>query len=186
MAGWFKSGKNDNSGHRSLEEQMLGLKQALELAKGKTVLDLGCAEGLISREFAKAGASLVLGVEAIKKFVKAAVELCRGYSNVSFILANLDDKVNTPVINKYDIVLALAIIHKAHNPIEYLQFSMDSCAAEGLLVIRYPVNASNGILKSKHTNVACDVAGTLASSGFTMAGKYAGPRGEEVEYWRKG
>lgn len=185
MDRWFKTGKDGNSGHRSLDEQMLGLKHALELAKGKTVLDLGCAEGLISKEFAKAGASLVLGVEVIKEFVSAAVESCKGYSNVSFMLANLDDKVNTPVINKYDIVLALAIIHKAHNPIEYLQFSMDSCAAEGLLVIRYPVNASNGILKSKHTNVACDVAGTLVSSGFTMAGKYAGPRGEEVEYWRK-
>lgn len=186
MARWFKAGKDDDSGHRSLEEQMLGLKQALKLAKGKTVLDLGCAEGLISREFAKAGASLVLGIEVIKEFVNDAVELCKNYSNVSFILANLDDKVRKPVINKYDIVLALAIIHKAHNPIEYLQFSMDSCAAEGLLVIRYPVNASNGILKSKHTNVTCDVAGTLVSSGFNIIAKYVGPREEEVEYWRKG
>lgn len=165
---------------------MLGLKHALQLAKGKTVLDLGCAEGLISREFAKAGASLVLGIEVIKEFVASAVNLCAGYSNVSFMLANLDDKVKSPVINKYDIVLALAIIHKAHNPIEYLQFSMDSCAPGGLLVIRYPINASNSVLKSKHTNKTCDVAGTLAFAGFNVIGKYAGPRGEEVEYWRKG
>lgn len=186
MNSWFKLGKDDNSGHRSLEEQMLGLKQALNLAKGKTVLDLGCAEGLISREFAKAGASLVLGIEVIKEFVDKAVELCRGYSNVSFMVANLDDKIKSPVINKYDIVLALAIIHKSNNPIEYLQFSIDSCDDKGLLVIRYPVNASNGVLKSKHTNVTCDVAGTLAAAGFIVIAKYVGPREEEVEYWRKG
>jgi len=46
-----------------IKERITGFEFLLDEVKGKSVLDLGCAEGLVSLEFAKQGASLVHGFE---------------------------------------------------------------------------------------------------------------------------
>ena len=56
--GWFvinhdKAGHRD--GDRSLEQQMRGLEKLVREVHGKTVLDIGCAEGLISMALVRAG-----------------------------------------------------------------------------------------------------------------------------------
>ena len=50
-------------GHdRTLAQQMMGLDRLFAEIEGKDVLDVGCAEGLLSIECAKAGADVV-GIE---------------------------------------------------------------------------------------------------------------------------
>ena len=82
-----------------------------------------------------------------------------------------------------DIILALAIIHKAKNPDDFLKLAIDSCNPSGLIVIRYPIGQSEGVIKSKFCDNKCDVIKTMADNGFVSKGKLVGPRSEVVEYW---
>lgn len=182
MPQWFKEAGGD-FGERSLEEQMRGLEKALRMAKGKSVLDLGCAEGLISKEFLKAGAESLTGIEMLFPFAEAARELCADFTNAKFICSNLNNYIKSPHKGKYDVVLALAIIHKAKNPDDFLNLAIESCNPGGLIVIRYPINQSKGIIKAKYGSNTCNVIKTMANNRFVSDGKFAGPRGEVVEYW---
>lgn len=185
MPQWFKEAGGD-LGDVRLAEQMLGLEKALDIAKDKSVLDLGCAEGLISREFLKAGAKSVTGIDITQTYVAIAIELCKDFANAKFICSNLNNYIKSPHKGKYDVVLALAIIHKAKNPDDFLNLAIESCNPGGLIVIRYPINQSKGIIKAKYGSNTCNVIKTMANNGFVSDGKFAGPRGEVVGYWNHG
>lgn len=173
-AGWF-------NGARSLNEQMLGLDLALAEAKGKTVLDLGCAEGLIGAEFSRAGASRVDMIDNNPTYGYAAKLLAKplglrfGEGDINFPLPAWLDA-------KYDIVLALAVIHKAKDVTAALRL----CAglASDLMVIRLP-RKSTGVIKSKHFHNFCDLDEDMPAMGFGKESTQTGPRGELVQYWRK-
>jgi 2-polyprenyl-3-methyl-5-hydroxy-6-metoxy-1,4-benzoquinol methylase len=84
---------------------------------------------------------------------------------------------------KFDVVLALAIIHKAMDPNDFLNLAIESCNPGGLIVIRYPILQSSGLVKSKFSNKICNVIQTMADKGFVSDEKFAGPMDEVVEYW---
>lgn len=182
MANWFKT--KYNKGFRTLVEQMLGLDKAIKEAKGKSVIDLGCAEGFISKEFLKAGAKFLLGIDQIGPYVTEAVKVCTGFKNSKFINLNLYDYIKSSDKDKYDIVLALAIIQKARNPKDFLVLAIESCSPGGLIVIRYPIGQDKGLVKSKFNDNICNILETMSSNGFVSEGQLPGPRGEMVEYWR--
>ena len=68
LRGWFNI--PDRPGPRTVAQQLLGLDQLFVECKGKTCLDVGCAEGMISIELARRGAIAVHGVEVSKRRVK--------------------------------------------------------------------------------------------------------------------
>jgi 2-polyprenyl-3-methyl-5-hydroxy-6-metoxy-1,4-benzoquinol methylase len=181
--GWFTIPRV-RKGDRTIQEQRMGLEKALETCKGKTVLDIGCAEGLISREFALAGAVSVLGIEVLATHVLYAKQVCQDLKAVSFICTNVVDYARTlETIPKYDIVLALGVIHKLPDPNVPLRFAATS--AKDLLLFRAPAVKHGGMVKAKHGNVLCDVDAVMKSEGFEDIGTYPGVRGEAVQYWKR-
>lgn len=180
--GWLKVPGLRPKGDRTLEEQMLGLEPALAFARGKSVLDLGCAEGLIALEFARAGATRVLGVELLASHLEVAREVCKGQAAIEFRCAHLDDYIAAhPAPEAFDIVLALGIIHKLHNPKVPLDFAARS--ARALVCFRAPAKATDGVVWSKHSDVGVNVPKTLRGHGFREGDTIPGVRGEAVQYW---
>ena len=167
------------TGERTLKEQMLGLDVALSEAKGKSVLDVGCAEGLIGLEFARAGASRVLGVDRLDTHIRVARKHCG--SLVKFQVMDLNEQ---PVAEEpdFDIVLALAVLHKLVQPAHGVRY----CAshARSLVVVRLPYG-SRGRIQGKHSGVECDVPAEMAAQGFRLERKKRGPRHELVQYYRR-
>ena len=47
-------------------ERLTGLEPLIKKSKSKTLLDIGCADGLITYEFAKAGADYICGIDVNK------------------------------------------------------------------------------------------------------------------------
>lgn len=185
--GWFKiQGVQD--GDRTLDLQMAGLEPALEAAAGKTVLDLGCAEGLIAREFARRGAIHVRGVEIIAEHLEVARELCKALS-IDFVVGDLN-KLQPAEGEVWDIILMLAVLHKTREPERILRLFAD--AARELLVIRLPGGARDGrySMPERRGQDLVDVAKIMSSAGFVLERTERGPetreRGREpVLYFRR-
>jgi SAM-dependent methyltransferase len=171
-SGWFRiSGRQD--GFRSLTEQMAGIGPALD-SKGKTVLDLGCAEGLIALEFMRGGA-VVHGVEFNRQLLEVALDL-----GVPAWYFDLNEGLPEGCFAQYDIVLLLAIVHKLLDPAQKLrEFSR---LARERVVIRLPLG-SDGKFRSKYSEMPCDVQLIMPAEGFRLEQTLPGPRGELVQHW---
>lgn len=185
-AAWFKL-PGQEGGERTLDEQLLGLGVAMAEAKGLTVWDLGCAEGLIALEFLKAGAARVEGCDYNRELVTEAERLRAGLpaeqrARVRFAHADLHQVLAGGLKASFDIVLALAVIHKLGTPERALRFA--ARAARRLLVIRLPVG-SRGRFTTKHHFARCDVNAVMPHCGFRLGATEQGPRGELVQYWRR-
>jgi SAM-dependent methyltransferase len=171
-------------GDRTLSEQMMGLEPALAEANGKAVLDLGCAEGLIAREFLMAGARSIVGLDYNSDMIQCAEGLGLDPLRARFRCHNLnligpDEERECHA----DIVLALAVFHKLRDPAvsvrEWSRFALS------LLVIRLP-HGSTGEIRSKHWHHnTADIPRILAAQGFDLEQTLAGPRGELVQYYRR-
>lgn len=182
--GWFAI-PGVQEGDRTLAEQLLGLAPALAEARGKRVLDLGSAEGLIAIEFARAGAS-VTGIEfnpplygvALTERDKLADPL---RSRLEFICADLSDvAAGAPIA--CDVCLALAIVHKMPRPRAFLKW-IAACTSS-LVVVRLPTG-SKGRFITKHHGAGCDVNVEMPALGFRLERTEQGPRTELVQYWRR-
>lgn len=108
--GWFEM--SGRPGDRQLADQLKGLGWLFANCKGKTILDAGCAEGLISIELAKAGALAVHGVELVPERVKLANKM-RGDLPVT---VEVGDMNTWRPKRHYSIVIGLAILHKLQSP----------------------------------------------------------------------
>ncbi len=182
--GWLKI-PGVQGGERTLAEQLRALRPALAEASGKWVLDLGCAEGLIGLEFAKAGAARVLGIEREAAHLAVARRLCTG-AGYLIKLKQFNLKQADPARPlAYDIVLALGIIHKLELPERGLRWAARS--ARELLLLRSGRGSVNGIIRGKFSRVACDAAAVLRDEGLLLEKTVDGAawRDEPVEYWRR-
>lgn len=189
MKGWFKV--PGQAGDRSVAEQMLGLEPALEACKGKTVLDLGCAEGAISLEFAKAGAARVVGIEREVQFSNVARKLCAGYP-VEIINEHLNPWIEShPDPEQFDIVLCLSIAHKLYDPGVCLSFACRS--AKEFVAFRGPGKTHmywDGMLTAKHADtgkerISVHVPTVMQSHGFKEGSTLDSGQGERIQYWHR-
>ena len=164
-------------GERTLQEQMLGLDPALAECKGKRVLDIGCAEGLIGREFALRGAK-VDAFDSIQQHIDTAIKQC---PEVNFRVDDLN-QLAIPIRPEYDIVLALAVLHKLGTPMHGARYCI--AIAKSLIVVRLPIG-SDGRIVGKFTKSRCDLNKEFTEHGFKLERVEEGPRTEKVQYWRR-
>lgn len=179
--GWFEI-PDVQIGARTVEEQLTGLQPALDEALNRSVIDFGCAEGLISIAFLHAGASRVWGCDNNSGFVKLARRLSRHMERIDFSVVDLRTAMMTMAPPPADIVLALAIIHKLMDPERATRW-MASCARK-LMVVRLPIG-SEGEIRWKHGPARCDLRDVLPACGLKLEQTQPGPRGELVQYWRR-
>lgn len=185
--GWFII-ENVQDGDRTLEQQVEALRPAIAECAGKTVLDIGCAEALVTREFILGGAVRAFGVDAVPDHLEVARGICKGLP-VEFALAKLgtDPMPGSPFGDKtYDIVLALGVAHKL--PLPEVGITIAAQLSRDLVLLRSGTRQEGGIIHNKYRpHITCDAHAIMRSNGFELEQVVAGPSPfhESVEYWRK-
>ncbi len=171
--GWFHT--PGRLGDRTIDEQWLGLGE-IDWA-GKSVLDLGAAEGLVLKRAKEAGAAPhSLGAEIVEGHVEVARR-----NDVPVICADLNHWNPSA---KYDIVLMLAILHKLKRPLERLALFAEACAE--LAVIRLPPANGPVIVDERSGFVPYDTRPVMLAAGFVLEHDHCdGPKGEYMAYWRR-
>lgn len=162
MKGWFST--PGRPGDRTLDDQRKGLEPLYAQLFGATVLDVGCAEGLLAMDFVTHHAAQVHGVEIVAEHVKVAQRLNPHGNRCTFQAA--DANTFQPVM-QYDIVTMLAILHKLRNPTE-------ACArfagvATKMCVIRLPPEHAPTIIDPRSGNNPHHIGKVMEKRGFELA-----------------
>jgi glycosyltransferase involved in cell wall biosynthesis/predicted O-methyltransferase YrrM len=98
-------------------DRLAGLAPLLARAQGARIIDFGCAEGVVAREFLRHGAASVHGFERDPVRVARAAAVCATAGDAVFRQADLSDPDGWRrahadlVLPRYDIVLYLGIHH---------------------------------------------------------------------------
>ena len=179
--GWFNT--PGRIGDRDLAKQMEGLAKLFAEVPGKTVLDAGCAEGLISIELAKAGAKSCLGLEVVAGHVEVGTELASAaHLPCEFLVSNLNEDDITMMDLKFDVVLMLAVLHKLKQPAKVCKDLAGLC--KDLCVIRLPPSGLK-IVDARSENVLQDIGKVMDEAGFDLEVQGRGPFDEYIGYFRR-
>jgi len=155
--GWFLiPGVQD--GDRTLEQQIKGLED-LDV-RGHKVLELGCAEGLMSRWLIGRGADEVHGVDVVVDHVREARRQC---ADMPIKLAIRDLNVSAP-FGPYDTIIALAVLHKLRRPAE-VAAQIAHCATRQI-IIRLPPQTAPVVIDERSGNHPHDVEAPLLQRGW--------------------
>lgn len=174
--GWFST--PGRPGDRTLGDQLKGLDWLLANCAHKTVLDIGCAEGLISIEIARRGALAVHGVEIVPDHVEVANRL-RGGLPITF---EVGDANTWRPRRAYDIVIALALLHKTKNPTTVCAALAE--AAREAVVLRLPPDHAPTIIDPRSKNEPHHIGDTMGRAGFRLvSAEKSGHFGEWVGVW---
>lgn len=174
--GWFEI-PNVQIGDRTIAEQLRGLEE-LDVS-GRSVLDLGCAEGMILKHMMEQGASRGAAYEGNPDLYEAAC----GYLKPFGCDVHLADLNEPQDFGRWDVVLLLAILHKLRNPdVSLRRFA---AVARETVAIRLP-RESDGIVRWKHGSwMLCDTRAVMTELDFILVRDAEGPRGERVHIWRR-
>lgn len=185
--GWFII-PGLQTGDRTLEEQIHGVLPVVRSCAGMTVLDLGCAEGLISHEFARAGARRVLAVDGLEDHLQVAREHY-AHPVIVYTRADLNVAIRQDALGQFDVVLALAVLQKLDDPKRALEWAASMVTSGGVLLLRNGKRERNGMLISKiDTGRRAPIKATLEPLGLTLEQVAPGhPKRPEdkVQYWRR-
>ena len=98
---------------------------------GASVLDVGCAEGLVCFEVEKRGANDVVGIECSEKPMQQALQLKERFgSNVTFRHTDATD-----VNSEYDYIYCLNVLHHLDDPIVALRTFVEKARRKLLLEV---------------------------------------------------
>jgi len=100
--------------------------------KGKTVLEAGCGEGILSFEIAKAGAKKVVGIDFSPEGIKNAREK-HNLKNLEFFAEDLLKHKG-----KYDVIISLGTVEHMDNPLRALRKIKKMLNAGGTMIITSP------------------------------------------------
>lgn len=173
---WFKS-TSFGDGDRSLKQQLTGIDPAI--FADKTVLDIGCAEGLITKWVLQQGARSAHGMEIVPEHVDIARRLCSGLP-ATFEVGDLnvwESKIT------YDIVLALAVIHKCNDPSAVCE--RIAGYAKELIIVRNPPVHATSIIDWRSGFKPHDLKKILEGKGWRLDKIVDGPNKEPTSYWVK-
>lgn len=175
---WFTVG--DKEGDRTLKQQLKGLGDLRDRVPGKTVLDVGCAEGLISIYLLDHGAAAVHGLEVRPDFVEVANSL-RGDRACTFEQADANDY---EPVRRYDIVIMLAVLHKLRDPSAACR--RFAAAAREMVVLRLPPKFAPIIIDERSNSERHDIARVMSEAGFQLKNVgLIGPKAEWMGYYER-
>lgn len=179
---WFAH--DGQPGDRTLAEQLAGLEKLREAIPGATVLDLGCAEGLLARQFLAWGARRVDGVEIVPEAVSDARALLADEIRVGRASVHRGSIMTLDALDlldpQYDVVCALAVVQK----VERVDLALAGIArrARDLLVLRNPPEHGATIATERQRGQRFDTRAILAPTHF-LADEVRGSRGEWIGYF---
>ena len=181
--GWFKIAGVQH-GDRTLQEQLRGLG-AIDFA-GKTVLDLGCAEGLIAYYALSQGAAAAHGVEIVPGRIDEARRQCERWGDRAQFwhmdLVNFGANAHQ-FRQHYDVVLMLAILHKLRLPFGLL-YAMHELTPEWC-VVRLPKDCDGLIIDDRSKRVPYDVPNWFDRNGYDLEQVQRGHLDEWTGYFRQ-
>jgi 2-polyprenyl-3-methyl-5-hydroxy-6-metoxy-1,4-benzoquinol methylase len=177
--GWFST--QGRPGDRTLADQMKGLGWLFENCAGKVILDVGCAEGLLSIELAKRGA-IVDGVDVVPGHIEVANRLAAHWRpKIDFRVA---DANTWHPLREYDIVLLLAVLHKLRDP--SLAAATMAGHARKHVVLRLPPLDAPIIVDSRSGNQPHNIHTVMKSAGFScIEANYDGHFGEWIGVYER-
>lgn len=170
---------------RTLEQQLTGLEDLLSMVNGRSILDVGAAEGAISIRCAQMGARAVYGIEIVPEFVEQArkdafnVSPRSGVAGFPVRCTFVQGDANTwapDAGEQYDIVLMLAILQKLRDPSAACK-RIARCARE-LVVIRLPPGNAPVIIDQRSGMRPHDIEHAMREAGFYLAARCDGPVAE--------
>jgi len=182
--GWFTM-PGRQKGVRTVYDQVIGLEALAPYAGNASVLDLGCAEGLIGFWLLDQGARHVDGIEVVKSRVETARKLAKQLppgKSAAFHIQWLDDFAAEPpalLRDRYDIVLLLSIAQKMRDPAAFVLAAARRCTKA--LAIRQP----HPVIEDRRSDhVPVDCPALLAAEGFHLLAERRVPndRGETFEW----
>ena len=189
--GWFST--PGRPGDRTIKDQMKGLDWLFAACPGKTVLDVGCAEGLLSIELAKRGAR-VHGVEVVPQHVEVGRRLASAALPHNEDGLNPEDKrgrvwlevadANDWIPERdFDIVIMLAVLHKLKNP-SLVALALATHAREAV-VVRLPPKTAPLVIDARSGNKAHNIDTAIKRAGFEFAGQDLGHFDEWVGIYKR-
>jgi 2-polyprenyl-3-methyl-5-hydroxy-6-metoxy-1,4-benzoquinol methylase len=172
--GWFDI-PGVQTGERKLKERIRGLTPLLAVARGGSVLDLGCAEGMIGKWLMEAGGAVsLLGLDKHAPFLETAREVFAEDRRATFAACDFDQfeewRALNPLQETYDVVLALNIIHKLARPAQFL--GEISRLTRGMLAIALPADVIND---ARSGNMPVDPVSMLRGK-FALVSRFEGAR----------
>jgi SAM-dependent methyltransferase len=178
VKGWFDT--PGRPGDRTCDQQMLGLARLTMEVKGRTVLDVGCAEGLVALQLERAGARAVHGIEIVANHVEVARTIAGQKTVCSFECADANTWAPT---DGFDVTIMLAILHKLRDPTEAVR--RFAHVTRELCVVRLPPETAPIIVDERSGNVPHDISKALAVESFALVDVKRGAFNEWCGYFMR-
>jgi len=156
--------KTDNKGNVNFIDRWKDLEKILDLETNDSVLDIGCAEGLISLEVAKKVKTVIgFDIEPYRIEIAKYNAKQQNIKNINFLI----DNYRTFNYTTYDKILCLGVYHKIKNVLrlETLKKIFDCCKKQ--IYIRVPIIDNNSIFKNVGVEDK-EILNTAKNKGFSL------------------